>query len=40
MYLDRPHGGDHKDDGAGLVPQLDMMIRALFASPIATPCSY
>ncbi len=34
MYLDRPQGGDQKEDGTGLVPQLDMMIRALFASPI------
>ena len=34
MYLDQPQGGDQKEDGTGLVPQLDMMIRALFASPV------
>ena len=34
MYLDGPQGGDQDEEGAGLLPQLGMMIRALLASPV------
>jgi putative ATP-binding cassette transporter len=34
MYLDRPEKGTPDDTGAGLLPQLGMMIRALLASPV------
>src|SRR5580693_7061758 len=33
MFLDKPVKKP-PDEGAGLVPQLDMMIRALLASPV------
>jgi vitamin B12/bleomycin/antimicrobial peptide transport system ATP-binding/permease protein len=34
MYLDEPHGDDPYEKGAGLLPQLGMMIRALMTSAV------
>lgn len=34
MYLDQPRDDDPEEKGAGLLPQLGMMIRALFASGV------
>ena len=34
MYLDQPRGDDPEEKGAGLLPQLGMMTRALFSSGV------